>query len=383
MRFTLAEAAHLLRRAAVRGRRADAELLVEKGLEGAVNYLLRTPVSPPGFNTRYTEKDHEAQYSDLLEHWLSWWLTTPTPAAERLLLFWQGYFTSEFRVVRNPWAMARQAQTLRVFGRGRFSKLLNAVAHDPAMLRYLDNAYSHKDLPNENWSRELLELYTLGVGRYTESDVREVARAFTGWSTHTPNRSDAQIAYLFRQDWHDPGPKKVLGRRVRGGLEVIQLLASRPEPYTRVARRLLEFYLMPNPPNDMLYRAIQLLRDEGTVEVLRWLFTHPTFYSPQARNSLIRSPIEYLIGLLSAANATRFRALYYKQALAGMGQLPFNPPTVKGWDGGSAWISETAMLTRLNLLPFFIELDTRIDLSVYMDGATRPEALLRPEAHLL
>lgn len=381
--LSLREAAHLLRRAAARGTKAQAEQLAGQSLEAAADSLLSTPAQPKAFTTTLPTNERHRQYLELGSHWLSWWLQSPTPAAERMVLFWQGHFTSEQRVVLNPYAMAYQSNTFRRQGFNSLQNLLFAIARDPAMLRYLDNAYSHKNHPNENWSRELMELFTIGVGQYSESDVWEAARAFTGWSTLSSSRNEAQIEFYFRQDWHYPAPKKFMGHTVHSGDEVLEILLQHPQTYARLAKKVLEFYLMPNPPQAMQQEATRLLRSWGLGETLRWLFSRETFYGPQARNALIKSPIEYLVGLQYATGKRSISLGSYFNALSAMGQLPYNPPSVKGWEGGQGWLGETAMLTRLNLVAELSAQQKNLDLSVFMDGATGYASLVKPEAQLL
>ncbi|WP_287408992.1 DUF1800 domain-containing protein [Oceanithermus sp.] len=381
--FTPYEAVHLLRRAAARGRREEAAQLAEMGLERAVAQLLRTPAPAPDPAIDDDPKANRGRiHRALVRHWFDHWLTTPTPAAERLVLFWSGHFVSEFQKVKLGRLIWEQNQTFRRLGPGPFPELLEAVARDPAMLVYLDNAKSRKEHPNENWARELMELFTLGEGHYTEADVKAAARAFTGWSVTSPRKARAEgrpITFEFRERWHDPAPKTFLGRTVRGGEEVLAVLSEEPQTYRFLAGKLLRFYLAPEPPRELVERAAEVLRLEGTYGLLRWLFTHEAFYAPEARNALVKSPVEYLIGLLYVGKPAPERAL--ARALIGMGQVPFQPPNVAGWPGGRAWLGDAALLVRLNLLPALLEEDA--DLSVFMDGAEDAYAAVLPEGQML
>ena len=370
-RFGLSEAAHLLRRAAARGRRAEAEALAEAGLGPAVARLLAdpAPIPPPRFQPK-------SRLVPLVLAWLRGWLATETPAAERLALFWHGHFTSELRKVKRPELMWRQNATFREKGMGRFGDLLRAIARDPAMLLYLDNARSKMPHPNENWARELMELFTLGEGHYTEADVKASARAFAGWSITPPKKGP--VRFVFRKRWADPGEKVFLGRRIRGGEEVLAILSEHPQTYRFLARKLLAFYFHPEPEAAMVEEGARVLKDAGTREFLAWLFTHPAFYHPRARFALVKSPVEYLVGLYYASGQTPDRRAV--RWLARAGQVPFQPPNVKGWSGGLAWLDAGPLLARINLVRPFAA--ARLDLSVFAEGAG-PEALLHPRAQLL
>ncbi|GAB5602311.1 hypothetical protein FJNA_08360 [Thermus sp. FJN-A] len=373
MEFTPLEAAHLLRRAAARGRKEEAEALADLGLKGAVERLLAPPVLPP--DPALPEKPGEA-WEPLTAWWLNHWLATPTPAVERLVLFLHGHFTSELMKVRSPQAMALQNQTFRALAYGSFRDLLFAVARNPAMLLYLDNAQSRKEHPNENWARELLELFTLGVGQYGEEDVMAAARAFTGYSVDEKALKEGKPRFLFRPAWHDPGKKRFLGREVESGEDVLEILADHPATYRRLARKLLAFYLSPDPEPDLEAEVARILKGMGFREALAYLFQQEAFY--RARGRLVKAPVEYVVGLAYAASLREVPRAWIR-ALPAMGQAPFNPPSVKGWEGGRAWLGDTALLVRLNLAA---GLKGPVDLFVFAEGEGL-EALVRPEAQLL
>lgn len=395
--LTYPNATHLLRRAAGRGRKNEAQQLAEMGLERAVDWLLRDPAPAPSYTTSTSRNERAQQHREISQRWINHWLTTPTPAAERLVLFWHGHLTSEFRETMGAQGIDfwNQFATFRQLGYGPYGELLKAIAKNPVMLLYLNNAQSRKEHPNQNWARELLELYTVGPGHYTEQDILEAARAFTGWTVRLaggqrPREASANVAfeYVFNRNWHDPGEKTFLGRRIKTGDEVLEILIAHPKTYEFVGRKLLRFYLTPEPPEPLVQEGARVFRSGGTREFLRWLFTRDEFYQPQYRNALIKSPLEYLVGLWYAAGVDQVnfeerpgRGLY--QALAAMGQIPFDPPTVAGWDGGLSWLAESPFLHRLNLLAGFAGRERRLDLEVFMDNASGALSLVRPEAQLL
>lgn len=398
--LTLQDATHLLRRAAARGRKDEAQRLVELGLEAAVDSLLADPVPAPPYRTAASNNEKGQMHREITQLWLSHWPTTPTPAAERLTLFWHGHLTSEFRETKGALGIDfwNQFATFRQLGYGPYGDLLRSIAKNPTMLLYLNNAESKKEHPNENWARELMELYTVGPGNYTEEDIRQSARAFTGWTVRLPGGvrpkdrdGNTPFEYVFRRDWHDPAPKTFMGKQVQTGDEVLEILIAHPKTYLFVGHKLLKFYLTPEPPEALVAEAARVLREGGTREMLRWLFTRDEFYAPGHRGALIKSPIEYLVGLAYAAGDSKIAigkddekaAQRLVNALASMGQIPFDPPNVSGWDGGLSWLAESPLLVRMNLLANFAGKERKMDLEVFMDGAGGVLSLVRPEAQLL
>lgn len=395
--LTYQNATHLLRRAAGRGRKNEAQKLADMGLEAAVDWLLQNPAPAPSYTTSASRNERGQQHREISELWINHWLTTPTPASERLVLFWHGHLTSEFRETMGAQGIDfwNQLVTFRQLGYGPYGELLKAIAKNPVMLLYLNNAQSRKEHPNQNWARELLELYSVGPGHYTEEDILEAARAFTGWTVRLPGGqrprdASAGVAfeYVFNRNWHDAGEKTFLGKRIKTGDEVLEILIAHPKTYAFVGRKLLGFYLSPEPPEPLVQEGARVFRSGGTREFLRWLFTRDEFYHPQYRNALIKSPLEYLVGLWYAAGVDKVdfegrpgRGFY--QALAAMGQIPFDPPTVAGWDGGMSWLAESPFLNRLNVLAGFAGRERRLDLEVFMDNANGALALVKPEAQLL
>ena len=278
----------------------------------------------------------------------AWWLremiVTPSPLTERMTLFWHGHFATSQQKVRSSQLMYRQNALLRREALGNFATLLHAVAKDPAMLVYLDNAGNRKQAPNENFAREVMELFTLGEGRYGEQDVKEAARAFTGWSL---DRETGE--FTFRRIWHDYGDKTVLGKSgAFDGDQVIDILLSRPEAAEFIAGKLWREFVSREPDPREVARWAAVLRD-GRYEVkplLKAILTSQAFWSPQNRGALIKSPIDVVVGTMRTFDIHPVDLRPAVFAVATLGQNPFAPPNVKGWPGGDAWINSATLLGR-------------------------------------
>jgi uncharacterized protein (DUF1800 family) len=331
-------AAHLLRRAGFGALPAEVARAVERGPEAAVIDLFED------------DREQEAQFQETFRRvsgrlvdfgdagqLQAWWcyrmLTTRAPLREKLTLFWHGHFATSYHKVEDVFLMHQQCETLRRLAWGNFFDLLLAVSHDPAMLVYLDGESSTKENPNENFARELLELFSLGAGHYTEKDVREAARAFTGW-----HRDGAKFA--FHPEAHDGGEKQFLGRKGNlDGNDIIRALVAHPALPRFVARKLLVFFACPEPPAEVVEEAAEVFRD-GPLNVRRFLavlFRSKFFYGPACRRTRISSPVECVIGACRSLGL-RLAAPECRDHITAMGQELFGPPSVKGWDGERKWI---------------------------------------------
>lgn len=282
----------------------------------------------------------------------AWWyremLETPSPLTERMTLFWHNHFVSSLEKVKAPHLMYRQNVLLRRQALGNFGELLQAIAKDPAMVVYLDSAANKRGQPNENFAREVMELFTLGVGHYTEQDVKEAARAFTGWSLDR-----ASYEFRFYPFFHDDGEKQVLGRsgNLDGG-DVLEILLAQPATAEFIVAKLWREFVSPQPPASEVKRLAGVLRAAryDIKTVLRALFLSDAFYAPENRAVLIKSPVELLVGTARQFGIggldPRLSALAGRQ----LGQDIFAPPNVKGWPGGEDWINSTTLLGRKQVL---------------------------------
>lgn len=288
----------------------------------------------------------------------TWWVTemlgTDSPFTERMTLFWHNHFTSSLQKVRSPALMLRQNALLRKHALGNFGELLHAVSRDPAMLVYLDSATNRRGQPNENFARELMELFTLGEGRYGEHDIKEAARAFTGWSIDLDTGE-----FLFRPRQHDDGVKSVLGRQVRTGDEVLDLLLAQPGTAEFLAGKLWREFVSPRPQPEELKRVAAVLRDSryDIRAAMRALLLTPAFWTPENRAALIKSPTELVVGTLRQFGIAVSDPLPFVFLLRALGQDLLSPPNVKGWPGGEAWINSTTLLARKQFLERLLRVD--------------------------
>ncbi|MEO7727964.1 MAG: DUF1800 domain-containing protein [Burkholderiales bacterium] len=286
--------------------------------------------------------------AELRGWWMTEMLTTPSPLTEKMVLFWHNHFVSSLQKVKSPVLMYRQQLLLRKHALGYFGDMLHDVSKDPAMVIYLDNASNRKAQPNENFAREVMELFTLGEGNYGEQDIKEAARAFTGWS-FDPDSGD----FVLRPLIHDDGVKTVLGRSGNfDGDAVLDILLARPATAEFVVAKLWREFVSPAPEPAEVKRIARMFRDNRyNIKVaLRALLTADAFYAPQSRAALIKSPVELIVGTLRQFRFETGEVLPFVLASRQLGQDLFAPPNVKGWPGGEAWINSATLLQRKQFL---------------------------------
>ncbi|WP_150700059.1 DUF1800 domain-containing protein [Pandoraea terrae] len=277
-----------------------------------------------------------------------WWAqemaTTPSPLTERMTLFWHNHFVSSDDKVREPALLYRQNVLLRREALGNFGAMLHAVSKDPAMLIYLDGATSRKERPNENFAREVMELFTLGEGNYTEQDIKEAARAYTGWSVGRPT-----MTYLWRPNFHDDGVKTVFGQQGNfDGDQMLDLLLARPETARFVVTKLWREFVSPTPDMAQVARIADDFRASGyEIRVaMRGLLSSASFWDPRVRGTLVKSPAEFVVDAVREFDIGYDDSLFLAQRMRALGQDLFRPPNVKGWPGGDAWIDSSTLLAR-------------------------------------
>jgi len=305
------------------------------------------------------QKELIARGLELKGWWLGEMATTASPLTERMTLFWHNHFTSSLQKVRSPVLMYRQNLLLRRHALGSFAELLHAISRDPAMLVYLDTAQNRRGQPNENFARELMELFTLGEGHYGEQDIREAARAFTGWSIEP-----ATGEFKYRPFLHDDGQKAVFGRSGDlNGDDVLDALLARPETSRFVVAKLWREFVSPAPANEHeraeLERVARTFRETGysVRAALRDLLLTEAFWAPVNRGALVKSPAEFVVGTMRQFHVEYSDPLPFVLAMGQLGQDLFAPPNVKGWPGGEAWISSKTLLARKQFLERLMRVD--------------------------
>jgi uncharacterized protein (DUF1800 family) len=349
------EARHLLSRTTFGATPAEIHAFEAMDHETAIDRLLATwhgdaLTMPPTWSGPPDE-----QARGLCNWWVEEMLVTDQPLVERMTLFWHNHFTSALGKVGSAPAMYRQNALFRREAFGNFARLLKAVAHDPAMLIYLDGAQSIERQPNENFARELLELFTLGEGHYREADVKNAARAFTGWSV---DRTEVPV---FRLDQHDGGEKTFLGQTGHfDGNDILDIVLDHPRTAELVCAKLWREFvsLLPDPAE--IARLAAILRSSGyeIKPVLKAMFLSPAFRDPMNRGALIKSPVELLVGSVHLLGLPVPEMTTISGMMMALGQLPFYPPNAKGWPGGEGWITTYTLLLRQAYLRLMVEATT-------------------------
>jgi uncharacterized protein (DUF1800 family) len=369
-------AGHLLNRAGFGGPPAAIQNLADMSQAEAISSLLdyeRIPDATPAPVWAHPEPDRLAelrhinqtgtpeekrqanqnesrmQYERMVEL-RGWWLnrmaTGPRPFQEKMTLFWHGHFATSVEKVHDAYYMWRQNELFRRLATNNWLRLLIEMGKDPAMLVWLDQAESRKEHANENFAREVMELFALGIGHYTEKDVTEGARALTGWSLDRLNQR-----FIYRPNFHDDGVKTFLG--LTGNLtgeDVLAQIVAQPHSAVFITGKIWNFFAgqMPSPElNDALAAAF---RSNGNnfKPFLRVILTSEEFYSPDIVRNEVKSPTQWLVGTSRMLESELPPPLISMAMLRSLGQDLFNPPNVKGWDGGLSWITTNTLLARYN-----------------------------------
>jgi len=364
---------HLLRRAGLGSSYDELQEYAELGYEAAVEKLLN-PKSNPNFDyyefiRRHPQADGPPGLLPGQMKYFYFLLNTKRPLEEKMALFWHQVFATGYSKVNDPESMLSQMDMFREEGMGNYRTLLIKLAQDPAMIFWLDNNENHKNAPNENWGRELLELFSLGVGNYTEEDVYECSRAFTGWT------AEARMPvfpygrhpwkFEFRSEDHDYSEKTFLGHTGNfDGEDIIDIILEQEACPRFIARHLYNFFVEdepqvpawniepPNNPEAVEYLADLLVESNYEIKpVLRELFNSDFF--KESAYKRVRSPIELIVGTLRLAEDLigpdpRVQEAVYQPGF--MGQELMDPPSVEGWHTGKEWINSGALVKRVNFV---------------------------------
>jgi len=317
-------------------------------------------------NHRKAGERQTRERNELRCWWLDEMIRTATPLREAMTLFWHGHFTTEAKRMFVAQPLYTQNAALRANALGNFRELLGAVTLDAAMLMYLNMEDSDAKKPNENFARELLELFTVGIGNYAEKDIKEIARALTGWTLDAPEGTkkkptvaDAPRAFCrdglaptFAKEKHDGGEKTIFGQTGKFGLkDVLEIVAGHPATAKFIGSKMIAFFGAVDPKNELRDRmATAFTKSKGNLaDVLAVLLTSHEFFAAASRATLIKSPVQLLVGSCRLLNLDVTATPSLAQVTAAMGQELFNPPNVKGWPGGRDWISSGTLAVRYHL----------------------------------
>jgi uncharacterized protein (DUF1800 family) len=379
-RWNFDAAAHLTVRAGFGGDPGQIRKTLALGPEKAVDSLIDAPLDyypPPAWADPDDQEELRAQVKEadtpeqkqmarkiLQEKFISemkdltfWWVqrmvNAPSPLAEKMTLFWHGHFATSGQKVRSAYKLWQQNETLRRNALGNFRTLVKAISRDPAMMIWLDLVQSKKESPNENFAREVMELFTLGEGHYTESDVKEAARAFTGYRI---NQADQSFRFAERQ--FDPAVKTFMGKTGPwDGDQIIDIIVSQLSSANFISAKLWRFFVYDDPePKLVEALAAEYRNVHGELRpFMKALFLSEEFYSSQARNSQIKSPVQFLVQAMRTLPIPLPDSNVLEFAFRQMGQVPFFPPNVKGWDGGKSWINTATLTFRYKLARQLVE----------------------------
>jgi uncharacterized protein (DUF1800 family) len=373
-----ATARHLLWRAGFGGTPQEVDRLQAMGLHGAVEYLVdyqRVPEPAISFHAYPQERPlpYEQKLSadeqlkmtsrrqqierDQLQGFRAWWMRriveSPRPLEEKLTLFWHGHFACQYSVVENSYVMYQQNEMFRRHASGHYGALLRGLVHDATMIRYLNNNSNVKGHPNENLAREIMELFSMGTGHYSEQDIREASRALTGYTF------DWQTGeFRFVRSSHDDGAKTIWGQTGNySGDDLVDLILGQPATARFMARKFLVYFAYEEPDDATVERLASVLRrsNYNLSAMLENLFLSQEFYSPRAMATQIKSPAVLVAGTLRSVGAKEVDYSRLDDVLRGMGQDLLEPPNVKGWDGGRTWINADRIFRRYNAIADLVE----------------------------
>ncbi len=366
-----AEARHLLSRTGFGGDAEEIQYYSTLNYEHAVAHLLeqsnvKTEMSPPAWLFEPLKIDRKRMKNASVEQRKAfrmeqrkkglelkgWWyaemVNTDSPFTEKMTLFWHNHFTSSLQKIKQPILLYRQNVLFRKYALGNFKELTHAICRDSAMLGYLDNFKSSKQAPNENFARELLELFALGEGNYTELDIKEAARAFTGWSI---DRNTGE--FRFYKQRHDFGKKKFLGKSgAFNGEDIVNIIFEQPETATFLVNKLWLEFISESPNKAEIDRLAKIFRANNyeMKPLMHELLISKDFRRPANYGRLIKSPVDFIVGTLRIFEIPVQDGRVVAFSGAHLGQNLFDPPNVKGWPGGNEWITSSSLLSRQQLL---------------------------------
>ena len=363
--------AHLLRRAGFGATLQELEEYQAKGYEATLEELLHPEDAPEWDDDlvrRYQPDQNSVMYFESAQsYWMYKMINSKRPLEEKIALFWHGLFATAYGKLNHAKGVVNQTDTFRRHGLGTFHNILMEMSRDPAMIFWLDNKDNHKDAPNENYGRELLELFSMGIGNYTEEDVKSCARAFTGWtianqdymsvrasrdSIWPSGRIDWQFEY--KPEDHDDSEKTFLGRTGNfNGEDIIDIITMHPASSWFIAKKLYNFFVSDTPNEEAIgFLAEEFRKTGGDIRsVLRAMFQSDYFKSEDVWYARIKSPAELVVGaarLAGSYQTPQWDITNLASDANFMGQEILNPPTVEGWHTGTEWVDTGTLVERVN-----------------------------------
>jgi uncharacterized protein (DUF1800 family) len=348
--WDLKKVGHLYRRASFASTWPELQAALQAGPEKTIAGLLEDRPESPDFTAITRQLAEGINRANNGNQARAWWLYrmlyTANPLREKMTLFWHNHFATSNAKVNNAGFMLGQYELMRKYALGDFRALLQEMSKDPAMMIWLDTSLSKKGMPNENYARELMELFTLGIGNYTEKDIREAARAFTGWEIKDRKAT-------FNEAEHDPGQKTVLGQSGNWqGADIVRICLEQKACPLFIVAKLYRFLVSETiaPSPELLEPLAKQFKESNydfgklVVTVLR----SNLFFSPMVYRTRVKSPVDFALGIVHALEG-HLGTTALSQVLEELGQKVFYPPSVKGWDGGQAWLNGQTLLTRQNL----------------------------------
>lgn len=350
----------------------DIENIKDLEINNAINKIISNSnseleVKPPNWvndiniqeKKEFTEeqrKEYREKLNQQAKELKMWWykemIKTDSPLTEHLTLFWHNHFTSGYKKVRSPKLMFNQNQIFRKNALGNFKTLLHEISKDPAMIIYLDNQQNRKEKPNENFAREVLELFTIGEGNYKEKDIKESARAFTGWKVNNKTGE-----FFFNKKTYDDKNKTFFGKTGKfNGDDILNIILEQPKTSEFITKKFWKEFISDTPNKDEVKRIANIFKNSNyEIKVLmKEILTSPFFNKKENYGNMIKSPVELIAGTFRLLNIpfeendkNIEQIIKYSEKL---GQDIFDPPNVKGWEGGTAWINSDSLTTRQQLL---------------------------------
>jgi uncharacterized protein (DUF1800 family) len=390
--WNLKWAGHLFRRAGFGANLDESNTAVKDGVDATLDRLLQGDKNAAGFyddtlKLSGPERDEigaTIARSRAAYELRGWWLYalyySPHPLLEKMTLFWHNHFVSSIAKVQSGMKMYNQNKLLRKHALGKFPAFLLDVSKDPAMIVYLDSNSNINGKPNENYAREVMELFSLGVGNYTEKDVQDAARAFTGWHT---NGADA---FEFNEKYHDLETKTILGQKGKwNGDDVVRIITEQKACAPFLVRKFYRFFISENaePPDALLAPVAESFRKSGydIAAVVGTILRSRHFFSEHAYRQRVKSPVEFALGAAKAVGNGLVNPSNLVSRIDDMGQQLFAPPNVKGWPGGKTWLNTSTVLARHNFAQALSSGTSDINKGGD-EGAPRLSVIVDPAAYL-